>query len=337
MERIACIIDHVYIYWSSVILVLAAGVAVCAFLALYLRRKKRAAAAIFFVPTAAAMSLVLSRLACWYFRPDSYENLKEALNIRTPGGFALMGAFAGCVLAAVLIRTIKLEKDLPDLLDCLCTAGGLGIVVGRLASFFNTSGWGKAVGRDYGMPWVAAVSDPVSGMPEYRLATFLIQAVAAGLITLVLLTVYLSGKQKSGDVCLLFLLLYGGSQVVLDSTRYDSLCLRSNGFVSAVQLLAAAALVTASVIWSVRMVRSGGWKKWHIMLWLGQAGSLFLAGYMEYYVQRHGNRAIFAYGVMSGALAVFTLLTLTTVFVAAAEERSHAEWQREIWMREDAS
>jgi len=42
------------------------------------------------------------------------------------------------------------------------------------------------------------------------------------------------------------------------------------------------------------------------------AGGLGGAGYMEYYVQRHGNQAAFAYSVMSAALAAVVLLVLIT-------------------------
>ena len=330
MERIACIIDHIYIYWSSVILCLAAGSAVCTFLALYLRREKRAAGALVFVPMAAALALVLSRLIYWYFRPDSYGSLEEALCFRDPGGFALMGVFAGCILAAVLIRVIGLEKDLPELLDCLSPALALGIAAGRLASFFNDSGRGMVVSGQYGLPWAVSVINPVSGIPEHRLATFLLQTMAAGLIFVVLLVISLTGKHRRGDIFFLFLLLYGATQIVLDSTRYDSLYLRSNGFISAEQLLSAVAAAVVAIMWSVRMVCAGGWKKWHILLWLGQAGSFSIAGYMEYYVQRHGNEASFAYSVMGAALAVFVILTLATAAVAAAEKRRHDRWLSEI-------
>lgn len=330
MERIACIIDHTYLYWSSVILCLAAGAAICAFLALYLRKKKRTAAALVFVPAAVALSLVLSRLAWWYFRPDSFGSLEEALQFRLPGGFALMGVSAGCILAALLVWAIRLEPDLPDLLDCLCPAAALGIAVGRLASFFNASDRGMTVGGQYGLPWAAAVINPVSGMPEYRIATFLLQAMAAGSIFVILLVVYLTGTKQKGDTCLLFLLLYGTTQTVLDSTRYDSLYLRSNGFISAVQLLSAGIAALAAIIWSVRMVRAGGWKKWHGLLWLGQLSCFSLAGYMEYYVQRHGNEALFAYSVMAAALTAFVLLSLVTLRVAAVEKRRHRQWLDQI-------
>jgi len=51
---------------------------------------------------------------------------------------------------------------------------------------------------------------------------------------------------------------------------------------------------------------------WQILLWVGMLAGLGCAGFMEYYVQRHGDRAMFAYSVMSGSLLVVITLILIT-------------------------
>lgn len=330
MEQIAFILDHTYVYWSAVIRTLAAGAAVCAFLALYLRKENRVLAAAVFVPLAMVLSLYLSRLAYWYFRPDSYGRAAAALNLRLPGGYALMGVFAGCILTGAVLRLVRLADNLPDLLDCMSLAGSLGISLGRLASFFNSSDRGKILTTKVGLPWVIAGINPVSGEMECRMAVFLMQAMACGLIFLALLVFYLTGKRKAGDTALLFLLYYGASQVVLDSIRYDSLYFRSNGFVSVVQVLGAAAAALAVIVFAVRLVRAGGWKKWYFGLWLFQAACFGLAGYMEYHVQRHGSEALFAYSIMAAALAGLLLSALATRYLAAVEGKKHAGWLLQI-------
>lgn len=328
MEKIAWIIGHTYIYWSDVVRVLAAAAAVCCFLALYTRKEKRTLSAVILVVLAAALSLFLSRLGHWYFRRSGYESMAAALDLRQPGGFVLMGAFGGCFLSAVLVRLVRLTQNLPELLDCVSLAGCGGIALGRLASFFNSSGRGMVLPE--GLPWAAAVVNPVSGAEEWRLTTFLLQSAAAGVIFLALLVFYLTGQRRKGDTALLFLLFYGASQVILDSTRYDSLYLRSNGFVSAVQVLGAAAMALAVIVFAVRLVRAGGWKRWHPVLWLLQAGCFALAGYMEYHVQRHGDQAVFAYSIMGAALAAILILTLMTCHLAVVEEKKHAQWLSQL-------
>lgn len=330
MEQIALIFDHIYVYWSDVVRLLAVCAGVCAFLALYLKKEKRGLSAVIFVPLALVLSLYLSRLAHRYFRPDSYETMEAVLHPLLPGGYALAGAFAGCILAGVLLRLVRLTQDLPELLDCVSIGGSLGIALGRLAPFFNSSDRGKILTTNVGLPWVITGINPVSGETECRIAVFLLQAIACGLIFLVLLLFYRTAKRRAGDTALLFLLFYGASQVILDSLRYDSLYFRSNGFVSVAQVLGAAAIALAVIVFGVRLVRAGGWKKWYFGLWLFQAACFGLAGYMEYHVQRHGSEALFAYSIMGAALAGLLLSALVTRHLAAAEEKKHAQWLLQI-------
>lgn len=330
MERIAFIIGHTYLYWSSVVTALAGIAALCLFLSLYLRKQQRMLSGLVAVILAGGLSFLLSRLAYWYFRPDSYRSMEELLDWTRPGGAALMGVFAGCFLAAVIVWLLRLEKDFPDLLDCMSIALCFGISLGRLAPFFNNDGRGMTVSTGWSLPWAVSTLNPVSGAMEHRMAIFLIQATAAGVLFLALLVFYLAGKGKRGDTTLMFLLFYGASQVVMDSIRYDSLYLRSNGFVSAVQVLGAAGIVLVLLVFAVRLVRAGGWKKWYALLWFSQAACLGLAGYMEYHVQRHGNQAVFAYSVMSGALAGVIILILATRHLAQAERRKHEAWLAQL-------
>jgi hypothetical protein len=121
---------------------------------------------------------------------------------------------------------------------------------------------------------------------------------------------------------LLFLLCYGASQCLLDSTRYDALYFRSNGFVSVTQVFSAVGMVLAAVVFSVRLVKAKGFRPGHLALWSGMAAALGLAGYMEYYVQRHGNQALLAYSIMGAALAALVALVILTRVLARSKQPS---------------
>ena len=321
MEQIAFIYGSVFVYWSQILLALAAAASICVYLALYPGKPGTFAAAVVSVPLALAASLVLGRLLHWYCRPDQYADLTAALTDLRSGGYALAGVFAGCVLTACLLRILRLSKDLPHMLDCMAVAGCAGMAVERLSYFFNTADRGMVVTSAWGLPWAWPVTNPVSGVQELRLATFCLQAVAAAALFLVLLAFWFRKQRKHGEVCLLFLLCYGASQVLLDSTRYDSLYFRSNGFVSIVQVLGACGMGLAAILFSVRLVRSRGWKKWYLLLWLGLAGLMGLAGYMEYFVQRHGHKAVLGYNGMAAALLGSILVTLVIRALAVSGER----------------
>ncbi len=327
MDKIAFYSGGTAIYWNSVILTLAAATALCFFLAFYLGKSGNGAAGFAVVPVSMVLSLVFARFFHWYCQSDSYQSFSAAMTDYTAGGYALMGVFLGCFLAAGLTRIVCLHRNLPEMLDAMSIAGCAGIAVGRLSSLFNASDRGQVLVNFRSLPLAYPVSNAVSGAVEYRLATFALQSMVALALFLGLTVFYCKGqkrgKLKDGDTCLVFLLLYGASQVVLDSTRYDSLFFRSNGFVSVVQVLGALALVLAVILFSRRMVKARGFQAWQILLWLLIAIAIAGAGYMEYYVQRWGSKALFAYSVMSACLLFVICLTLFIRRLAVTLERRY--------------
>ena len=315
MEKIAFISGGTFIYWSSIILALAAVTAIAIYMAAYLAKGGDVTGMFLSIPVAMLLSVVLGRFFHWYSRADAYESFQAAMTNFSSGGYALMGVFMGCLLTACLLRLLQITSSLPRMLDAMTIGGGFGIVVGRLASLFNTSDRGVVVPDSVGFPFAYPVVNAVSGVAENRLATFMIQAMLTGGIMAALLLYLLicklaKRKVKAGDTCLLFLLAYGASQIICDSTRYDSLFLRSNGFISVVQILGLVALVVPLVIFSVRMVQRRGFRIWFLGLWIPILALMGGAGYMEYYVQRHGGEAAFAYSVMGTCLVGIVLLGL---------------------------
>ena len=325
MDKLAFIMGEQFLYWNSIVYTLAAATAICFFLAFYLNKCGNAVAGFAAVPMSLFLGLVAARFFHWYCRFDSYDSFLAAMTDYTSGGYALMGVFLGCFLAAWLLRLIRLSRSLPEMLDCMAVSGCAGIAVGRLASLFNSSDRGQVLEKFRSLPVVWPVTNAVSGAVEYRLATFMLQSLVALLLFVGLTLFYLRGNRKgrlkNGDTSLIFLMIYGASQVVLDSTRYDSLFFRSNGFVSVVQVLGALGLGLAIFVFSKRMVKNWGLKFWQFLLWLPIAAGIGCAGFMEYYVQRRGNEAAFAYSVMSGCLLGVILLTLLIRYLAEKKER----------------
>ncbi len=316
MEQIAFINGGTFIYWSSIILALGVVTAAALFAAFYLYKSGNVLALCLMVPGSTALSIVLSRLIHWYCRSDAYASLQAAMTDYTWGGYALMGAFAGCLIMAVLLRLLRISKNLPEMLDCLVLSGGVGIAVGRLASFFNSSDRGMILDDAIGLPFAWPVTNAVSGVSENRLAVFLLQAILVLVLVSCLLLLYLVSRKRQrplrdGDITLLFLLVYGCSQVIFDSTRYDSLFMRSNGFISIVQILGALGLLTAAVVFSVYMVKRQGLRWYQFVIWAGFLALVAGAGYMEYYVQRHGDQAAFSYCMMAGFLTAVVVRTIS--------------------------
>ena len=92
--------------------------------------------------------------------------------------------------------------------------------------------------------------------------------------------------------------------------RYDSCYLRSNGFVSLVQIIGALSCLAALIVFSLRSIRRDGMRAGLIVCWALWLLSLGLAGFMEYYVQRHADKFLLCYALMAAGLAVTVFCTL---------------------------
>ena len=310
MNQVAFILDNTTLYWYSIVLALAVTAGICFFMACCSHAGVRPAWAAASALLAVFLSLVFSRLIFWHCRADSFRSLGQALTTPSSGSLALAGAFLGCALTALILGSFA--GGTRKLLDCMCAAGACAICLGRLGNFFTSADRGQILTEMTFLPWAYPVVNSTSGELEYRLATFLFQAVIAGLLFIVLSYLFFSPRTRKylsdGKLTLLFAMVYGASQVILDSTRYDSLYLRSNGFVSMVQILAAVALGVSIILCAIGAVKKCGLKNWMILVWVVIAGLFGVAGYMEYYVQRHSRLAFFAYDIMEHCLVVILVL-----------------------------
>lgn len=310
MNQVAFLLNGTTLYWYSIVLALAVTAGICFYMACCSQSGIRPSMAAASALLALCLSLVLSRILFWYCRTNSFSSFRQALTLRSSGSFALAGAFLGCLITALALG--RFAGSTGKMLDCMSVAGSCAICLGRLGSFFTSTDRGQILMEMTFLPWAYPVINTTSGEPEYRLATFLFQAVIAWLLFLALFYLFFSPRTRKylsdGKLTLLFLMVYGASQVILDSTRYDSLYLRSNGFVSMVQILAAVALGVSIILSSIGAVRNRGLKKWMIPAWIAIAGLFGGAGYMEYYVQRHGRLAFFSYDIMEHCLVIIVVL-----------------------------
>ena len=219
----------------------------------------------------------------------------------------------GALAAAALLGLLGIIRDLPAFLDDGSLAAAAGIAVGRLGDMYGVINHGRFLMTEaarQALPWSSPVFNAVSGAYEWRFATFFYQSIWAAVIFLAVGTVLLRRKKSGrpeGTGAALFLTLYCLGQIVFESTRYDALFLRSNGFVSMEQIVCCAALLALLIAGTVRTrgvsLRLAG-------CWLGFLAGMGLAGYMEYYVQRHGGEYVFAYNTMAGGLALVLLSLL---------------------------
>ena len=314
-DKVAFLTEGRFIYWRSIIIAFAVLTAILAAVAVRLWQKKSLSALLITLPIGIAFSIAAARLIHWYCRFESYESLSAAMQTLTGGGYSLIGAFIGVIAACCLIRLLRVTDDLPALLDCLSPAAALGIAAGRFSELFSTADRGKIlIGNPslQRLPFGSAVTNATSGAVEWRFATFCAQAVWCVVILLILAVYWTAARRrKNGDVFLLFMTLYCLGQILLDSTRYDALYLRSNGFVSLEQIVCAVTVAAILALWSVKAIRADGFYGVYVPLWLLAVLGLGLVGGAEWFVQREGDQYALAYsGMTLGLFMVFTACAL---------------------------
>lgn len=169
----------------------------------------------------------------------------------TGGGYSMLGALAGAGLGALLAAKITRQGPL-RLLDCLAAALPLFIFWARLGERFIP---------DFGVsrPLVGTLFQNtflcVTGDYDSYLATYYLEA-AAAVILFAVMALDLRASRRAGNTLLLFLLLFGASQTLLESLRFDQHM--RIGFVGLQQVLSMALLGGALIALSRRAGRRRG-------------------------------------------------------------------------------
>lgn len=162
------------------------------------------------------------------------------------GGYSAMGALMGACLGAV-IAGWGTKQPAARLLDGLAPAFMLFLVFERLGEgYIEYFGLSRALGEDFLINSFLAVE-----MEDgYYLGTFRIEAAVALILALALLW-DLRRRRRAGDTFLKFMLLFGATQVILESLRYDN-HMTVHAFVRLEQILSMTLLGFGVIVLAVR-------------------------------------------------------------------------------------
>lgn len=319
-SAIAIYTGDIIIYWSAIIICLAVVAWFCLSYAVYTANGGYGAAMWAALPIACVLSLVFSRFLHWYCHAEQYSGLKSAFTDYSLGSYCLPGVLLGVALAALIVRLLRFCDSAPQLLDALAPGAALGIGLIRLSSLFNSSCRSKIVitePRFQRLPLGSGVASS-SGTVDYYFATFFVQFLLMLVLTVIVLAFYyrrgrrrMKSGSTAGHTAMFFLLLYSVMELVLDSTRYDSSFLRSNGFVSMVQIVSALCVLGVLVYYSIHSIRANELRFYHWLLWTAFLATVGGVGYLEYLVQRHGDWYLKCYGGMTACAAAMAV----TVYV----------------------
>ncbi len=307
INPIAVYSGPIVLYWSAIIISVGLLAALFMSLSLQLAGRGRLVSILLFFPLAILFSVPLCRALHWYCHAEQYAGFLSAVTDYSSGSYVLPAAIPGVWLAAWIAAKLD-DGDTAKLLDSAAPGAALTVAFIRLSALFTSACRSKIAVTTpllQHLPLAAGITNS-AGATEYRFATFFAHFLLMLLLCWGLLKFFykrrnvpmLAGRRQGVAICL-FLLYYSASELVLDSTRYDSSFLPINGFVSIVQIVAAVSMFLLLIYFTVLSVRANGHRVWHWLFWILWWAALGGGGYCEYLVQRHGGWYLSCYFAMS--------------------------------------
>lgn len=215
-EKIRILGIEVYRFGFFVMLGLILAAAMIGFLC-WARRTRKGTG-----PLLLLLSLVLGGICSrLFFCLMSFEDLGAMLPLPawfdiTGGGWSMMGLVGGVMLAAWAAALLTRQKA-GLLLDIAACALPLFMVLERVGEgCIPQFDFSRKLDTDLLNNTFLTFSD----YDGHYLATWKLTAIVMGILVPILIW-DLTRSRKDGDTCLLFLLLFGGCSVILESLRYD--------------------------------------------------------------------------------------------------------------------
>ncbi len=318
MNPIAIYSGSIVLYWSAIIITAGLLAALFMSLSLQVANRGRVISMLLLFVLGTLFSVPLCRALHWYCHQEQYGSFLGAVTDYSVGSYVLPAAIPGVWLAAWIAAKLD-DGDTAKLLDAAAPGLALAVAFIRLSALFSSACRSKIPVNSpilQHLPFAAGVTNS-AGVVEYRFATFFVHFLLMLVLCWGLLVFFykhrsipLRAGRWEGNTILLFLLYYSATEVVLDSTRYDSSFLPANGFVSIVQIIAAVCILVLLIHYSRLSVRANRRRFWHFLLWLLWTAALGGVGAAEYFVQRHGDWYLGCYSCMALCCLVLTLVVV---------------------------
>ncbi len=243
------------------------------------------------------LGLALARLMYCLLDPGfaPFISLRNILALRG-GGFAMYGALIGAVLAAWLSAKLT-EVPAAGLLDRLAPALAAFLGPARLGEGFTALG----ISRPLTTPLLANSFLAFRDEYDAYLRTYLLEAAVAAILLAILLR-YLRTKPRPGNTFLLFGLLYGLTQTLMESLRYDGHLRYS--FVGVQQVLSAVLFSLVILRLALRHIRGGYGARLPAFAMASLAVTLPALVGIEFLIDRSELGKLFSYLLYLLALAI---------------------------------
>lgn len=270
---------EMYAYGLYVALGAAAAALMYALLCRHAGHKKGTAALVFAL--ALPLALFASRLLFCLIDASVRGSLSARILFTfSGGGYSLFGALLGAALGAFLAAKCTRQMPLP-LLDLLAPALLMFIAVERLGESVLELPFGVSRPLTGEVMQTSVLS--VRGEYESYLCTYLLESFAA-VVMVVALLVCRKNYKRDGSLTLLALLLFGATQTIFESLRFDAHMRVS--FVGAQQVMSIAMLLIPLLCLALSLRGRAG--KWPAAAFVALPVSLALGIAIEFMIDRSG-------------------------------------------------
>ena len=222
-SQIICTLFGVHIYFYGVILAMA--IIIGTFVADYIgtnffNLKKETI--IDLSPYLVVFGIIGARLYYCLLNYDFYMRFPTEILAIRHGGISIHGAILGGFIGLIIFakrHNLSISK--------LCDVTAIGLIlaqsIGRWGNFFNS----EAFGLPTNLPWKLFISEQYRPVPftnyEYFHPTFLYESILdLGIFFILLYLIKVKKSLKSGNVALLYLLLYSLVRIFVEHFRIDS-------------------------------------------------------------------------------------------------------------------
>lgn len=218
----------------------------------------------------------------------------------TDGGWSMTGMVIGVMLAGWISAKITGEKPI-KMLDAVSVALPLMIAAERIGER-SLQGFFEEAGEKFNLSREVAGSGfmTVVNQDKTYLATYMIAAVLAMVLFLILVFSLLDRKRRDGDIWIRFLMLCGAFGVIAESLRYDDYLVYS--FVRIQQVLYALMLF-AGVILSGRKIAARD-KRICRAAMIAMIPMIIECVGLEFSLDRSDANKVILHLVMAGAVAI---------------------------------
>lgn len=308
MNRTALIYNSLSLDWFGVIVAAACLIGLCAACVLRKLQKGSVNEILTVFCLSVPFAIIMGRMQyCLSKMEIDQVGLGYFFTGMRDGGYGLYGAMFG-ILIAMLISAKICGASFGEIADCVSVSGAGIITAGRFATRFTSAEQG------FPMATAGALTQLNEADGSNCLSVYIFDGTVEAVIFVLCLCIFMRSyvpklqRYSSGAVAMVFIMLHGLNQVVMDSLRTDALALFDNEFVKSSQIIGILSWLAVISVLIYRSVKKHTFKAWHLLIIASFVALIIIAVTKEYRVG--SSNYVSAHIDMGICMAIMAVLSM---------------------------